>query len=130
MTGAHICRWDLKVKPSAPCGRFRHAGAVRGIAALNDCHLVTAGMDARLLLWDVRSHRAAAARRGLARPQARACLPWFPPSQASQRLCSSFLATSFREWCQTGYVDSCVDSSPSLCSLLFFLTITLQVCHP
>jgi hypothetical protein len=35
-------------------GRFRHAGAVTGLHALNGRHLLSAGMDARLLLWDVR----------------------------------------------------------------------------
>ena len=47
-------RWDMRAKPSQPVARLRHAGAVTGLQALNECHLATTGMDARLLLWDMR----------------------------------------------------------------------------
>ena len=53
---ARVClfRWDLSAKPSQPVARFRHSGAVTGLHALNGRHLLSGGMDARLLLWDVR----------------------------------------------------------------------------
>lgn len=65
-------RWDLRTKPSAPAARVRQGGAVVGLATLNERHLLSAGADGRLLLWDVR--RPAHPLRTVASPDGRSAL--------------------------------------------------------
>ncbi len=60
---------------------MRQGGAVSGVEAVNERHLLSAGADARLLLWDVR--RPAHPLRTVASPDGRHALFILPPHSAA-----------------------------------------------